>query len=223
MARRTALLAGATGLTGMQLLKLLLADEDYDRVVVFVRRPLGWGHKKLEQHIVDFDSLDEYAALAAADDVFCCLGTTREQAGSDEAFKRVDCEYVVRLGRICHAAGASRFFVISALGAAADSRFFYNRVKAEMEQGLREIGYQGLAIFRPSLLLGKRVESRTSEEFSRVGLKAVGFALRGGLQKYRPIECAAVASAMLNAAKQAEDGVRVLESDAIQALAEPRA
>ena len=87
MARRTALLAGATGLTGMQLLKLLLADEDYDRVVVFVRRPLGWGHKKLEQHIVDFDSLDEYAALAAADDVFCCLGTTREQAGSNEAFK----------------------------------------------------------------------------------------------------------------------------------------
>lgn len=222
MARRTALVAGATGLVGTQLLRLLLEDDDYERVTVFVRRPLGWGHKKLEQHIVDFDSLEEYAALAVADDVFCCLGTTREQAGNAEAFKRVDHEYVVKLARICRAAGASQFLVISALGAAADSKFFYNRVKGEMEQALSTAGYPRLVILRPSLLLGKRLEARPGEDFSRLGFRILGFALRGGLRKYRPIAAASVAEAMRRAAKPTEQGRQVLESDRIRQLAEAK-
>jgi uncharacterized protein YbjT (DUF2867 family) len=219
MTNRTALVSGATGLIGNQLLRLLLEDDDYARVIVFVRRPLGWGHKKLEQHIVDFDSLEEYAALATADDVFCCLGTTRSQAGSEENFRRVDCDYVIRLARVCRAAGASQFLVVSALGAALDSKFFYNRVKAEMEQGLSETGYPALVILRPSLLLGKRLENRLGEDFSRIGLKAFDFALRGRFKRYRPIEAALVARAMQRSAKQGLGGIQILESENIRTIA----
>jgi uncharacterized protein YbjT (DUF2867 family) len=219
MANRTALVSGATGLIGNQLLRLLLEDDDYARVIVFVRRPLGWGHRKLEQHIVDFDSLEEFAALAASDDVFCCLGTTREQAGGADAFRRIDCDYVVRLARICRAAGANQFVVVSALGAALDSKFFYNRVKAEMEQGLSEVGYPTLVILRPALLLGKRLESRPGEEFGRLGLKAFDFALKGRFKRYRPIEATLVAVAMQRSAKQGLSGITVLESESIRELA----
>lgn len=126
---RTALLLGATGLVGGHCLNFLLNDESYGRVSVLGRRPLEREHPKLEQHLVDFDRLENSAELIQAQDVFCCLGTTIKKAGSQEAFRRVDFEYPLQSARVAARQGAERFLIVTAIGADPGSRIFYNRVK----------------------------------------------------------------------------------------------
>ena len=127
----TALLLGATGLVGGHVLDLLLADPAYRRVTVLGRRPVARMDSKLDQRTADFDRLGDHAISFAVDDVFCCLGTTIAQAGSQEAFRRVDHDYVVSAARLAAEHGARRFLLVTAAGANARSRIFYNRVKGE--------------------------------------------------------------------------------------------
>ena len=134
--RRIALLAGATGLVGRELLSLLLDDSDVAEVVVLTRRPLATPHPKLQQGIVAFDQLDSFA-LPPVDDFYCCLGTTIRQAGSRQAFREVDLVYPVTIARMALAAGATRCLFVSAMGANAQSRVFYNRIKGELEARAR--------------------------------------------------------------------------------------
>ena len=211
-APRTALLAGATGLVGSFLLERLLASMSYASVEVLARRDSGQTHPKLKSEIVDFARLDE--RRVAADDVFCCLGTTIGQAGSQAAFRRVDYDYPVALARAAARGGAKRFLVVSALGANSASRVFYNRVKGEMEAAVRASGVPKVYVFRPSLLSGPRKESRLGEQ---VGLVA-GALLGPLLGKYRPIHADLVAAAMLNAAEQ-DLPADTFESERIRGLA----
>jgi uncharacterized protein YbjT (DUF2867 family) len=213
----SALLLGATGLVGGQVLDLLLNDPAYGRVVVLGRRPVDRQHPKLHQQVADLGRLDEHAPLFAVHDVFCCLGTTIRAAGSQEAFRRVDHDYVVSSARVAAAAGARRYLLVTAAGADAGSRIFYNRVKGEAEAGVRaQQPFEGVVILRPSLILGPRAERRTAEALAQKLAPALGALLVGPLRRYRAVEAGTVARAMVRMAKQRPRGVRIVESEEIQ-------
>ena len=214
-AGNSALLAGATGLVGSHVLQLLLADDAWSHVVTLGRRPSPVQHPKLEQRIVDLGGLEAMADLPRVDDVFCCLGTTIKQAGSQDAFRRVDYEFVVGLGRAGLRAGATQFLLVSAIGADPSSRVFYSRVKGEAEAAVRQLPYRGIQIFRPSLLLGARTQFRMGERIAMIAAPVVKLALVGRLRRYRPIEAEMVARAMVRVAKEAPRGPNVFEYDAM--------
>ena len=213
--QKTALIAGASGLVGSQLLTLLLASERYAKVIVIGRRPLPQVHPKLEQRIFELDDLDQHRLGLIADDVYCCLGTTMRQAGSKEAFYKVDYLYVVKLAALTAGNFAAQLLVVSAMGADANSRIYYNRVKGEMEQAVRQTPFRAIHFFRPSLLLGNRTEKRLGEQIGAVLLKALRPLMVGPLRKYQPVEAVTVARAMLRAAEEDGGGIRVHLSDEI--------
>ncbi|HVT73511.1 MAG TPA: oxidoreductase [Lacunisphaera sp.] len=215
----TAFIAGASGLVGRHLLRELLARGDYERVVAFVRRPLGVADPRLVEVTTDFTALDRAAEGRACDDAFCCLGTTRWRAGSRESFRAVDHGAVLAFAWAARRAGAQRFFLVSALGANSASRLFYPRVKGETEEALYVLGFRTLAIFRPSLLLGRREEFRLGETLSAALLWFGEPLLRGPLRKYRAIGADVVARAMVRCSfgRQGQ-GVLVFPSDEIQDL-----
>lgn len=219
MNSRSALLLGATGLVGGHCLALLLAHPAWSRVVVLGRRTLPREHPKLEQHVVDFDQLDSHTECFGAEDVFCCLGTTIKQAGSEEAFRRVDFGYVTQAARVASTRGAEQFGLVSALGADADSRVFYNRVKGEAEDAVRALPFQSVHILRPSLLLGKRKEFRLGERIAEAATRPIRPLMRGPLRRFRPIPARAVAAALVRLAEERRSGVRTVESDQIRDLA----
>ena len=215
---RTALIAGASGLVGSHLLRMLLQSDRYSQVISVGRRELAIIHPKLDQQIVDFDHLKKSAPELAAEDVFFCLGTTIKKAGTKEAFYKVDHTYVTQLAEITLRRNASQFLVVSSMGADAGSRVFYNRVKGEMERDVRALGFQSLHIFRPALLLGERDEHRTGEEIGARIMKPLSKIMFGPLRRYRPIQAETVANAMLRVAAQDLKTDKVYLSDEIERL-----
>jgi len=213
---RTALLAGATGLVGSHILQRLLADSAWTRVVTIGRRLIPQRHDKLEQRIVDFDSLTD---LPHVDDVFCCLGTTIKKAASQEAFRRVDHDYGIALAQAGLRAGATQFLLVSAIGADPAARVFYSRVKGETEADVRKLRYPATQIFRPSLLLGERAEFRLGERIAMKTAPLLSWLLLGRLRRYRPIHADVVARAMTCIALEAPRGPNVFEYDAMTAAA----
>jgi uncharacterized protein YbjT (DUF2867 family) len=206
---RTAIIAGATGLVGSALLDQLLTDAAYARVIVLARRAPIQQHPKLAvilSTLEDFDSID--AVSLAADVAFCALGTTTAKAGK-VGLERVDYHMAVDFARAVQAAGARRFIVVSSLGAAARSPAFYSRVKARMERAVSEIGFEGVDIVRPSLLLGARSDTRPAEDIAQKLAPLIGPLFVGPLKAYRPIDAAAVAQAMIDLADEPAQGLRV--------------
>ncbi|HEY0864533.1 MAG TPA: NAD(P)H-binding protein [Lacunisphaera sp.] len=215
----TALIAGASGLVGRELLTQLLAAAEYDRVIALGRRPLDLEHPKLVQVKADFAALEQVTADLRCDDAFCCLGTTIKAAGSREAFRAVDHAAVLALAWAAQRNGARRFFLVSSLGADAGSRVFYTRVKGETEEALQVLGFETLAIFRPSLLLGRRERPRLGERFMSAVLWLAEPLLIGRLRQYRPIEAGVVARAMIRCSfGRSGQGLLVFPSDEIQDL-----
>lgn len=212
---KVALIVGTTGLIGSQLLELLLAEDHYTKLIAVSRKPLALIHPKLENLIVDFNLLSEYAISLKADDVFCCLGTTMKQAGSEAAFRKVDFEYPLEIARITHAAGASQFLLITALGANKKSSIFYNKVKGEIELAIGDVAFKTYHIFRPSFLQGDRAEKRMVEQSTNVFFNIFGFLVP---KKYKAIDSTKVARAMLAKAKEGKQGAFIHESDALQGL-----
>ena|SRR5256885_12892577 len=218
MKTRTAVLLGATGLVGGHCLDLLLNDPAYAKVVALGRRRLTTEHPKLDQHVVDFERLPDFAHLLRGDDLFCCLGTTIKKAGSKDSFYKIDFTYTHDAARLAAEQGAEQLLLISALGANANSSVFYNRVKGEVEEAVSQLPFTGVQIFRPSLLLGERAEFRLGERVAEPLMKIFSFLLVGPLEKYRPVHARAVAAAMLHVAKEHPSGVHFYESDRIAAL-----
>jgi uncharacterized protein YbjT (DUF2867 family) len=213
--RRRAIVAGATGLVGREVVKLLLDDPDVISVVALTRQPLGIPHPKLSEALIAFEHLDDFAS-PAVDDYFCCLGTTMRKAGSREAFRRVDFEYPVAIARMALAAGATRCFFVSSAGADPMSRVFYTRTKGELEVEIARLPFRTVVAFRPSLLDGDRAEYRFGERMALAVLRPLSSVVPA---KFRPIGSAAVARAMVAAARADEAGRFVVESDAIPGLA----
>ncbi len=208
--KRTALIAGASGLVGVALVDLLLASETFESVHTLVRKRGGNEDARLFEHVIRFDELDKLRLGEVITDAFCCLGTTMRAAGSKDAFAAVDRDYVSRFAALARRSGCDRFAVISAVGASRGSAFFYSRVKGQMEEDLRKIGFRKLAIIRPSLLLGQRREFRLGEAVSAPFAVALRPVLSGGLRKYRPVSAADVASSMLDALNDPRPGVNVI-------------
>jgi uncharacterized protein YbjT (DUF2867 family) len=215
MDTRTALVAGASGLVGGHLLEALLETPLYQQVYSLGRRALPRQHPRLVQQIVDFGRLSE-TPLPAAGDAFCCLGTTLKKAGSQEAFRAVDHDAVLNFAKAARKAGVRRFAVVTAMGANSRSRFFYNRVKGEVEEALQALGFEALIIARPSLLLGERAESRPTEKVATVVAQVLRPLLRPLAS--RPIEGRTVARALVALARQPPPGVQTLPSGALQQL-----
>lgn len=213
--KRKAVVAGATGLVGRELVRLLLKEPAYTEVILIVRRSTGLTHSKLQEKILHFDELEKTELDLAGADVFCALGTTIKKAGTQEAFRQVDYVYSLTLGRMAKEQGAKQFLIISSMGANALSRMFYSRVKGEVEEALGELGLPALHIFRPSLLLGDREEFRLGERFGGALSSKLLPLFSGPLRKYRPIEATAVARAMCLTAQGDCSGVHVYESDEI--------
>lgn len=217
MTKRTALLAGASGLVGGHCLQQLLADDRYERVIVLVRRQMSASafHPKLVQRVINFDLIPRLPDFPAADDVFCSLGTTINKARTREEFYKVDFTYVHELAKRAAERGAKQFLLVSSLGASARSRVFYSRVKGELEQALRSLSFQGLQVFRPALLVGERTEERFGERMGTILFRALSPVMLGRLRRYRPIPAQTVARAMIRIAHQELHGVNVFESDRI--------
>ncbi|SFR43520.1 NAD dependent epimerase/dehydratase family protein [Marinobacter gudaonensis] len=220
------MLLGATGLTGGQVLQGLLAREEVNQVVALVRHRLPTLHDKLAQHEVDFDDLDAHASLFDVDAIICCLGTTIKKAGSQAQFRKVDLGYPLKAAELGRAPDVRAFILMSAIGASSSSTIFYNRVKGELEDALEDLGYPYLSIYHPSLLLGDRKEQRTAEALGIKAMPLVNRLLIGPLDKYRGIEAATVALAMVNevcslaTAPAAERVLQIREYDEIRQLAE---
>ena len=210
---RKVALAGATGLVGRELLAGLLADPSVTEVHALGRRPLAVQHPRLTSHIVDFTALPDLPPL---DEVYLALGTTIAAAGSQEAFRAVDLDASLAVARAARAAGARRLGLVSAMGADAASRIFYNRVKGELENAVDALGFEALLIARPSLLLGDRAAlGQPPRPGEKIG-ELLGSWLRPITPRtYRPIAAAAVARALLARLPEAR-GRQVLLSGQMQ-------
>lgn len=216
--RKTAIVAGATGLIGSELLQLLLDTDYYTTVVSLTRSELDFKHEKLLQIVIDFDRIDEVKELLGATDIYCCLGTTMKKAGSKEAFRKVDYDYPLQLAKLALENESKQFFLVTALGADSSSMFFYNQVKGELEDEVKKLDYPSVHIFQPSLLLGAREEQRTGEQIAKAISKGISFALAGPLKKYKPIEANTVATAMYKKAMEKVEGKHAYSSDEIEAM-----
>jgi uncharacterized protein YbjT (DUF2867 family) len=208
------MLVGATGLVGRECLRLLLADDAFGRIIVVTRRPLSPEVRspKLETHVLDFDHLNEYDTLFRVDAILCALGTTIRAAGSRTRFRTVDYEYPLAFAKLGRRQGCEHFLVVSALGANSQSRVFYNRVKGQLEESLRGLGYPRLTIVRPSLLLGPRAELRLGEEVAKRVTRWLGPLVP---RAFKPVEARTVATAIVRAARENGSGVRIIESGEI--------
>ncbi|MDG1731950.1 MAG: NAD(P)H-binding protein [Thalassotalea sp.] len=194
---KTALVLGATGLTGNKCLEKLLVNPNYLKVIVLVRQNINLKSEKLEQHIVDFNQLANYSEKFQVNDVFCCLGTTIKKAKSKQNFENIDLHLVVNAAKISKQANVDKFMVISAIGASQKALSFYSKTKGCMEDALKALNLNQLIIFRPSLLLGKRNETRLLEGIGNYIFKFIAFLFIGSLKRYRPIAASTLAEQML--------------------------
>jgi len=216
---KVALLAGATGLVGGVLLDVLLEAGDFSRVVAVTRRPLAREHPRLANRTVQFDKIASQLSGFTCHTAFCCLGTTIRAAGSEQAFRRVDMDYVLALARMAQTAQAQRFVVISSVGANARSGNFYLRTKGEMEDALVAANLPALDILQPGVLLGWRRELRPLELAVRVLMPLMNPLLVGPYAAYRGISVRTVALAMLGAARSGRRGTSRYGYTGIIALA----
>jgi uncharacterized protein YbjT (DUF2867 family) len=216
---KTALIAGATGLVGQELLQLLLDSSFYTKVIVITRKRLEIANAKLEQIVVtDFREIREQPNMLKAHHVFCCLGTTIKKAKSKEEFEKIDLEYPLLLAQLALRQGANQYSLVSAMGASEKSLFYYSRVKGKLENALAQMSFKSLQIFRPSLLLGERTEKRMGEDIAKVISKRLPFLYAGPMRKYSPIHAREVALGMYHAAIKNEVGVKIFESEQIKQL-----
>ncbi|WP_226390951.1 NAD-dependent epimerase/dehydratase family protein [Penaeicola halotolerans] len=234
--KKIAFVAGGSGLVGSKLLHALFADPAYEYVISLSRRMLAIKHDKLIQLVADFDHLHEFDALAQLQEkaldhtyvklfeqiqkggyelkAFCTLGTTIKKAGSQAAFYKVDHTYVINFGKFAKRYGVRHFLLITAMGADATSSIFYNRVKGEIEEDIKTVGFDQITILRPALILGNRNESRTGESIAKLVMKVIPFF--GPIKKYKPVHDYVIARAMRAAAESDQDAYSVIESIEIQ-------
>ncbi|WP_158974797.1 NAD(P)H-binding protein [Cellulophaga sp. L1A9] len=214
---KTAIILGATGLTGGLLLDRLLHDERYEKIKLFSRSSVKISNPKIEEHLIDLLKLEEHKANFTADEVFCCIGTTKKKTPDNEIYKKIDYGIPVAAAKVAKSNGVNTFIVISALGASAKSTVFYNKVKGEMEDAVLEQKFPKVFILQPSLIGGERLEKRTGEWIFKKVMKVVDLVLVGSLKKYRTIAPETIAEAMIWLANN-EYAQTKIESDKIKAL-----
>lgn len=196
--QKTAIIFGATGLVGGHLLSQLLESNLYSKVLVFVRHSTGISHEKMTEHIINFEKLDDFSSLMIGNDVFSCYGTNILRTRDKTQWRFSDVDLAVRTAEICFNNGASGFAVVSSIGANANGSSFYLKLKGEMEESVKKIGFERLAIVRPSFLLGKRKDFRIHEEPARWLMQFLGLFMWGKAKNYKAIHARVVARAMIH-------------------------
>lgn len=215
--KNSALIVGATGLVGQQLLQILLKGEQYESVVAIVRRSLEIKNPKLWEIVCDFDNLEEIQdKVAGIDDVFCCLGTTIKKAKTKETMHKVDVEYPLEVAKLALNKGAKHFLLISSMSADSNSLFFYPRIKGKLEEELKSYSFEAISIFRPSLLLGGREEFRLGEKMAETIYKVISPIIKTSWKSRLAIKAKTVARAMYEVAKQEEKGIAIYEAPMIE-------
>jgi len=214
-----AVIAGASGLVGNELLQILLQQPQYDEVLILVRKELPVQHKKLVQLIVDFDHLDHHQQAITGYAIFCCLGSTRSKTPDLSSYRKIDHDYPVQLANIALKNKVPHFHLVSAIGANSASSNFYTKMKGETEEDVQAVGIRSLHIYQPSLLIGNRKEHRLAERVATGVMKIIDPLLLGGLKKYQSIAAANVAQAMFKQSLNQEEGVFIHPSDHIKQLA----
>jgi len=216
--KKTAVIAGATGLIGQSLVNLLIAGDAYQKIYILTRRSPQVLHPKLQYEKINFDQLDDCFFNEPIDDVYCALGSTIKKAGSKKAFRKVDLEYVIALARWSAINHVKSFSVVSSIGASPNSSNFYLRTKGQMEEAVMKTGVPAVYIYRPSFLTGHRHEFRLNEKLALPFMKIISPILKGKWQKYRPISGSQVAHAMYQMAQTGRQEALILESDEISTL-----
>lgn len=216
---KTVLVIGATGLVGKTLVNKLLVNRDYDKIVVLVRRKLNINHPKLVEFIVNFDRLgDEYPNLDI-DDVYCCMGTTIKKAKTKERMYQIDVGYPLTVAKLAKEKGLKQFILVSSMGANSDSKFFYMRMKGELEEKLKELSLPKLSIFQPSFLVGNRKENRINEQVF-VGLyNGISKVVPNSIKNKLGIEVYKLADAMMKSDSYQVENLKIYNVDEIHMLA----
>lgn len=184
---KTAIILGATGLTGNRLLLKFLDDNNYGKIVLFNRASCGINHPKIKEHRINLFDLKNYANLFLADEVFCCIGTTQSKTPDKDQYFKIDFGIPVDASELCKLNKIDTFMVISALGADKNSSIFYNKTKGEMEEAILEKNIKHTYILQPSLIVGDRIEKRSGEFFAKQLMKLVDPLLIWKLKKYKTI------------------------------------
>ncbi len=214
---KVACIFGSTGLIGRYLLDQLLADERYRKIIVFNRVIQSIEHQKIEQIVAKYEQILHFKEQLKANEYYCCLGTTMKKAKTKEAFEYVDYHLPLEVGKLARINDVKSLMVVSSIGSSATSGNFYLKTKGKMEEGISRLGIENLFIYRPSMLLGKRNESRLMESIAKPISIALGIFLWGPLKKYRAIHGKTVAKAMIFSANQMT-GTHIIESDQIKKL-----
>lgn len=215
---KRAILLGASGSVGSNLLQQLLVNDNYTQVLALVRKELKIEHPKLKQLILNFDELNKYTAEITGDVVFCCLGTTKKQTPDEKQYYKIDYLYPLDVAWIAQTNGAESYHLISSIGANKNSSVFYTRTKGEAECDLKAVPFKSIHIYRPSILDGERKESRPMEGIMNAVMHVINPLLVGSWRKYRSIKVSTVAKAMVRQSMVDKREIFIYESDQIQAL-----
>lgn len=207
-----ALVIGATGATGKDLVELLLQDDSFEQVDVFVRRALDIGHNKLNIHVIDFDQPEEWTHLVTGDVLFSCLGTTIKAAGSKEKQWKVDYGYQYEFAKAARKNGVERYVLVSADFASTTARSFYSRMKGKLEEAVIELDFPYTTIFNPPILERKN----SDRAMENLGLKAIQLINKAGiLRSQQPLPTEILAQAMINSAQKDDKGITALKGKSI--------
>lgn len=214
-----ALVIGATGATGKDLVNQLCQDSDFDEIDIFVRRRSDFHHEKVKAHLVDFDHPEEWKHLVKGDVAFSCLGTTLKSAGSKENQKVIDYDYQFNFAKAAKENNVQDYILVSAYGASPDSKIFYSRIKGELEEAVKNLKFEKTTIFKPGMLERKNTD-RNGEVF---GLKIIKFLNKFGLFKsQKPLPTSVLAKAMIVASKIKSNSFSEVKLHSIFSFAEKK-
>jgi len=215
---KRAIIIGASGLIGKELLTLLLNHEEFESIKVYVRKPLNIQHQKLTEIITDFSKMQELSNSIDGDVIFCCLGSTKSKTPDLNDYRKIDHDYPLFFAKEGLKNGMSQFHLVSALGANAKSSNFYTKMKGETEDELKHLSIPSIYIYQPSFLSGNRTEKRPLEKVVLFIMKLIDPLLIGNLKKYQSINAITVAKAMINESIKNKKGIFVHKSDQIKEL-----
>jgi uncharacterized protein YbjT (DUF2867 family) len=217
--KKTAIVLGASGLIGSNLLPLLLKNSNFESIKIFVRKTLPVQHPKLLQILTNFEDLETVKNEIKADVIFCCLGSTKSKTPDLKQYRKIDHDYPIYFAEEGLKNGLTEYHLVSALGANSKSSNFYTKMKGETENAIKELDISSLYIYQPSFLKGNRTEKRLGEKIALLVMKLIDPLLMGSLKKYKTIAAEVVAKAMINESIKNKKGIFVLESDKIKELA----
>lgn len=215
----TALIYGATGLIGSQLLSLLIESTDYQNIIIFTRKKIGVENKKVQIILDEFNAIKKHKNNLKADHVFCCLGTTRKKTPDKKEYYKIDHDYPLIAAAIAIENNCKHFHLVSSIGANKESLFFYTKTKGKLENDISFLPFESINIYRPSLLLGQRREKRSAEDISAKILHILNPALIGPLKKYKGIKAFTVAKAMYNQSLNNSKGINIFLPEELNKIA----